>query len=135
MTRDQYVKIRNRIKKQVQTREDQRYYCMSRNVEWIIKMYLHYAWKAVANGWPVKVRSSWRVTPVTITLVKEPVRKVKKEKGKRFFLSDKLFGEMFSVKMSGDQIDPEYNWYPDRNLAELIQESLDSDNIYELVKS
>jgi len=134
VARNQYLKIKVRIKKHVATREDQRYYCMSRNVHWIIQMYLYYAWRALVNGWPIKVRAGWDTTPVTMTLEKEPVRKMNKREKKRFFLSNKLFGDMFFVKMSGDQIDPGYNWYPDKDLASLLQKSLDSDNIYELMK-
>ena len=98
-------------------------------------MYLYYAWRALVNGWPIKIRASWDTTPVTITLEREPARNLKEKEKGRFFTSNMLFGDMFFLKMSGDQIDPDYNWYPDVDLAELLQKSLDSDNIYELIKS
>jgi len=134
MARNQYLKIRRRIQEQVATKNG-RAGCLSRNVHWIIQMYLYYAWRALVNGWTIKIRASWNVTPVIITLERESVRELKeKEKGK-FFMSNMLFGDMFSLKMSGDQIDQGYDWYPDVGLAELLQKSLDSDNIYELIKS
>ena len=97
-------------------------------------MYLYYAWRAVINGWTIKVRTSSTQTSVKLTLEKEPVRKLEKREKGKYFISNKLFGEMFSINMRGDQIDQEYIWTPCEELSEMLQDSLDSDNIYELIK-
>lgn len=133
MGQNKSTQIRRDIQFQVAIESKKR--CLSDHVCWIIQQYLYYAWRALVNGWPIKVRANWDTTPVTITLERKPARKLRKREKGRFFISNKLFGDMFSLKMSGNQIDSEYLWYPASELAKQLQASLDSDNIYELVKS
>lgn len=133
MGQNKTTQIKRNIQLQVATEGKRR--CLSNHVCWIIQQYLYYAWKALVNGWPIKVRANWDTTSVAITLKREPARKLGKREEGIFFISNKLFGDMFSLKMSGNQIDSEYLWYPASELAKQLQASLDSDNIYELMKS
>ncbi len=134
MTMDRYPQIKRRIKNQLAN-----YYgnpkIMSRNFHWVVQMYLYYAWRAVINGWTIKINSSADRPSMKLTLKKEPVRKLEEREKGKYFISNKLFGDMFSINMSGDQVDPEYIWTPCKELSEMLQDSLDTDNIYELVKS
>ena len=134
MTMDRYPQIKRKIKKRLKN-----YYgnprIMSRNFHWIVQMYLYYAWRAVINGWTIKIQSSATRPSIKLTLEKEPVRKLEEREKGKYFISNKLFGDMFSINMRGDQIDPEFIWTPYKELSEMLQDSLDSDNIYELIKS
>ena len=99
-------------------------------VKWIIATYLKYAWVAFFNGYPIRILDG-----ANIFLYKEPVRNLDKKEEGIYFTSNRVFGYMFSISIEGRFHDPGYRFYPGPHLAKRLQETLDSDIIYELIKS
>ncbi len=119
----------DRIEWQVSSNKDKKSRS-TRYVKWIIATYLKYAWIALFNGYPIRIRRA-----TNIFLNKEPVRNLDKKEEGIYFTSNRVFGQMFSITIQDWYQDPGYRFYPGPHLEKQLQEVLDSDIIYELIKS
>jgi len=97
--------------------------------------YLEYMIKAVVNGYTIKV---YEIKPMAqISLVYEKPREIHTAKAKQKYLfSNKTFEYMFSVKITGKFMKPYwYVFHMGKEFRKAIQDQLNSDAVYQLIKS
>lgn len=99
-------------------------------VKEILRKYRKYAIEAIFNGYPMLMKEG-----VKIKLMKEPVRALTKDEKKRYFISEKHLDYMFTLVLTGFSNYDDFIFYPDKNIIELIKEAINSDKIYEFIKS
>jgi len=126
MSRNKYPQIRDRITEVIYKEKKTR---SSRWITWFIKRYLYYAFRALVNGYPININQV-----VRIALVHEKPRDYKKYDELRYVQNDGLYGYMFSVVFEFKKNNPQCSFYPDIRLKNLLQESVGSNNVYELIK-
>jgi hypothetical protein len=103
---------------------------ISRRVVFILQRYLNYATEALINGYPITIRFGPQ-----ITLEMEETRPLEKKEEGIWLTSDRVFGYMFRLNLKRGFIHPDYIWYPDKQIMNRLQKALDSDIIYELIKT
>jgi hypothetical protein len=129
MSKNRFEEIVNKIEWRISTKKDRKTKT-SCFVKWVLKRYLKYAFEALINGYPIKIRRA-----VNIYLEVEPIRELTKEEKKYYLTSNKYYGYIFCIKMRGWYFDPEYIFYPEQSILDRLQEVLDSDLVYEFIKS
>jgi hypothetical protein len=124
--KDRYKGLKDNVKDWLSRGYDH-HVSTTRKVNWAIQRFFYYSKRAVLNGYPVRIRKG-----IHITLKMEPVRELDIYEEGRYFKSNRKFGYMFYLEISGHPIFDRYNFYPEPELAEMIQEIIDSDKIYQL---
>lgn len=97
--------------------------------------YFDYATEAVINGYPVVIISSRKINAgIRFQLIYEPVRELTEQEQRIYLKSDKVVEYIFKIEFINHVINNRMVWYPDSKLRERLQEVLNSDNVYQLVK-
>ena len=86
--------------------------------------------RAVSNGYLIKIyERGW------VGLYREPIRPLKKVEVKRYFRSPKVADQLFSVRFTGKVFKDDFNYVPPDKLVKRMKTQLDSDIVYEFIKS
>ena len=98
---------------------------------WILLRYLHYALEALIHGYPIHIYYQ-----AHMILTYSPVKYLTNSQKKRYMFSSRVFGYMFYLSITGKYIDDIYfDFYIDKKLKKRIEEKLNTDSIYEFIKS
>jgi hypothetical protein len=101
---------------------------------WIIKRYIHYMIEAILHGYIIKIYSP--VPIAKIYLGYTPVEKLRKSHKKRYVFSSRMFGFMFYISITGKRINDEtYYFLMDQSLRKRIADIINTDTIYQFVKT
>ena len=97
---------------------------------WIMKRYFYYATRALANGYPMHVPHTCK-----ISLNSGPPEIMSKAQKKRFLYSPLIFDHMFHVVFTGKNFNNKYvHFLPDENFKDMIMKNIESDTVYQLIK-
>lgn len=129
--KNKLLEIIHRISEKVSKRHN---YGRYDYIFWIVKRYLRYAIEAAINGYTIKVYNRYPIAKIELVWI--PAEIMKKRKRKHFQFSNKIFGQMFYLSITGKYFKNElYNFFLNPGIKRRIQEKLDSDDIYQFVKS
>jgi len=125
----EFKEIKDRCEKKLSNKPDKITWT-AKEFRLVIWIYIYWMIRAAINGYPIKIR-----TVGMFALHKEPVRGLSEDEKKRYFLSNRLFGPMFTLKFTGKKFPDHFYFYPNQKIIRKLGYILDSDTVYELNKS
>jgi hypothetical protein len=109
--------------------------CPNTYVFWIISRYIYYLFEAVIHGYKINVYYK-QFRQASIELVYTPVEKVSTNYKEKYLYSSRVFGNMFFILITGKYMqNDQFHFYLDRKIRERITKIINTDTIYQYIRS
>ena len=127
--KDLYREIVNNVKKSISSKPG-KLTRTSHAVSFVVKRFIHYMMLAIMNGYVIKMH----IPKIHFSLEYEKNRELENREKKVIFRGNYIYDYFFRVNISSPRIHEEYYFKPDEYWAEMLQDILDSDRIYEYIQ-